>query len=163
MLPEKDSISNATSLSPKIRQLNLQQRYESLIILPQEDTPDSSNSSCKNCTCNQINQNSTLDDVPPLQTEQNVLTQIPDNSILDEVPPLQTEQNVLTQITENIQEDPNKKIINDIQKELEKEIARENKEQQEESKELQEENKNTNLLESNINQELKNQKECIIL
>ena len=140
MLPENDSISNATYLSPKIRQLNLEQRYESLIILPQEDIPDSSTSSCKNCTCNQINQNSTLYDVPPLQTE----------------------QNVLTQITENIQEDPNKKIINDIQKELEKEIARENKEQQEESKELKEENKNTNLLESNINQELKNQKECII-
>jgi len=152
MLPEKDSISNTNSLSPKTRQLNLQQKYESLIILPQEDTQHFSISSCKN---------STLDHVPPLQTEQDVLTQILENSTLNDVPPLQTEQDVLTQISENIQEDPNKKIINDIQKEVEKEIVRENI--QEENEELQEENKNTNLLESNINKQLKNQKECIIL
>ena len=132
MLPEKDSISNTSSLYAKKRQLNLHQRYESLIILPQQDTEDFSISSCKNCTSNQIKE----------------------NYILDNVSSLQTEQNQVTQIRENIQEDPNKKIINDIQNRVEKEIAIENK---------QEENKNTNLQKSNINKQVKNQKHCIIL
>jgi hypothetical protein len=134
MLPE----NNEENQSLQTHKLNLEAKYESLVILPEETTEKSCVSPCDNCVCNSESQNS--DHVPPLEEHH----------------------------SSPLKEDENKEISNENL--TEKEFERENNEQLEEKEEEKEqekeqlkENKNTNLEESKIDKELKNQKECIIV
>ena len=93
MLPE----NNEEDKSFQSRKLNLEAKYESLLIVPQDPTEKSCAPPCNNCVCNSESENN------------------------------------------------------------------EQLEEKEEEKEQLKENKNTNLEESKIDKELKNQKECIIV
>lgn len=140
MLPD----NNEENLSLQTRKLNLEAKYESLVILPEETTEKSCVPPCDNCVCTSNLENN--DDVPPLEEDH--------SSPLKEEP------------CSPLKEDENKEIDNENV--TEKEFERENNEQLEEKEEQEEElkekqNKNTNLEESIIDKELKNQKECIIV
>ena len=63
MLPD----NNDENLSLKSRKLNLEAKYESLVIVPQDPTEKSCVPPCDNCLCNSESQNS--DDVPPLEED----------------------------------------------------------------------------------------------
>lgn len=138
------SENNEEDKSFQSRKLNLQAKYESLVIVPQDPTEKSCVPPCDNCVCNSESQNS--DDVPPLEEDH--------SSPLKEDP------------TSPFKQDENQEISKENQ--TEKEFERENNEQLEEKEEQEEElkekeNKNTNLEESIIDKELKKQKECIIV
>jgi hypothetical protein len=138
MLPE----NNEEDKSFQSRKLNLDAKYESLVIVPQDATEKSCVPPCNNCVCNSESQNS--DYVPPLEEDH--------SSPLKEDP------------TSPLKQDKNQEISNENL--TEKEFERENNEQleeKEEEKEQLKENKNTNLEESIIDKELKKQKECIIV
>jgi len=138
------SENNEEDKSFQSRKLNLQAKYESLVIVPQDPTEKSCVPPCDNCVCNSESQNS--DDVPPLEEDH--------SSPLKEDP------------TSPFKQDENQEISKENQ--TEKEFERENNEQLEEKEKQEEElkekeNKNTNLEESIIDKELKKQKECIIV
>lgn len=130
------SENNEEDKSFQSRKLNLQAKYESLVIVPQHPTEKSCVPPCDNCVCNSESQNS--DDVPPLEE--------------DHSSPLKQDEN--QEISkENLTE-----------KEFERENNEQLEEKEEQEEELKEkENKNTNLEESIIDKELKKQKECIIV
>jgi hypothetical protein len=138
------SENNEEDKSFQSRKLNLQAKYESLVIVPQDPTEKSCVPPCDNCVCNSESQNS--DDVPPLEEDH--------SSPLKEDP------------TSPFKQDENQEISKENL--TEKEFERENNEQLEQKEEQEEElkekeNKNTNLEESIIDKELKKQKECIIV
>jgi hypothetical protein len=144
MLPE----NNQKDKSLQSRKLNLEAKYESLVIVPQDPTEKSCVPPCDNCVCNSESQNS--DDVPPLEEDH--------SSPLKEHPPSPLKQDP----TSPLKQDENQEISKENL--TEKEFERENNEQLEEKEELKEkQNKNTNLEESINNKELKKQKECIIV
>lgn len=138
------SENNEEDKSFQSRKLNLQAKYESLVIVPEDSSEKSCVPPCDNCVCNSESQNS--DDVPPLEE--------------DSPSPLKEDP------TSPLKQDKNQEISKENL--TEKEFERENNEQLEEKEEQEEElkekeNKNTNLEESIIDKELKKQKECIIV
>lgn len=66
MLPE----NNDEDKSFQSRKLNLEAKYESLVIVPQDPTEKSCVPPCDNCVCNSESQNS--DDVPPQDENQEI-------------------------------------------------------------------------------------------
>lgn len=63
MLPD----NNEDNLSLQTRKLNLEAKYESLVILPEETTEKSCVPPCDNCICTSNLENN--DDVPPLEED----------------------------------------------------------------------------------------------
>ena len=131
-----DSETKEENLSLKSRKLNLEAKYESLVILPKITSEKSCVSPCNNCLCNSNLENN--DDVPPLKE--------------DPTSPLKLDEN---------QEISNENLT---EKEFESENNEQLEEKEEEEEQLKEKDvKKNNVKEAIIDKELKNQKECIIV